>query len=160
MQAVLRKFIRKTKYRFEQFFGRLAPFKLPETLTREDVIAVAQFHFPEIPLPYLKMIAGRAMQCAGYLKAVEFTAKRARHLAKLAGRAGQIQEEDVLRAIEEMMPSKPDTARVKKTCSEPATPLHRGANRAVTAGRGGNDEISSESHNDSPSRIAAEHLAA
>lgn len=144
------RFIKKTKYRFEQFFGRIAKFELPETLTREDVIAVAQNHFPEIALPYLKMIAGRAMQCAGYLQAVTFTAQRARHLAKKAGREGEITEADIERAIIEMMPIKPDAARQKRPCTPVADQMQA---ESDGTGRAAHEEISSEEHADSRSRI-------
>jgi hypothetical protein len=103
--GAFKKYVRKTQYRFDQFLGRTAPFTLPSKLTKEDVLAVGQIHFPEIPLPFLKLIAGRAMLSPGYLQSFEFTAKRARCLARKAGRTAPI-EGDVMKAMEEMMPCK------------------------------------------------------
>jgi hypothetical protein len=152
--GALNRFTNKTGYKMEQFLGRLAKFKLPETLSREDVIAVAQIHFPEIALPYLKMIAARAMQCAGYLQAVEFTALYARHLAKRAGREGNITEEDVERAIAERMPGKTDAARQNRPCTHVADQVKEPRRVARTL----NNEFASESLPDS-GRILEPSLA-
>lgn len=156
-----RKFARKTQHRFDQFFGRTARFALPATLSHSDVIAVAEKHFPEIDRDYLGLIAGRAMQCQpgeepsgriqpGFLHGIKVTASRARHLAKRAGRPGSITEEDVKRAMDEQMPVE---APKKSVCKEPAP-------APQTPRAGAPERLSRESHNDSPSRSAAEELAA
>jgi hypothetical protein len=156
-----RKFARKTRHRFDQFFGRTARFALPATLSRSDVIAVAEKHFPEIDRDYLGLIAGRAMQCQpgadpagriqpGFLHGIKVTASRARHLAKRAGRPGSITEEDVMRAMDEQMPI---AAPKKGVCKEPAPAPQTRRTEAP-------ERLSRASHNDSPSRFAAEELAA
>jgi hypothetical protein len=161
-----RKFARKTHHRFDQFFGRTARFSLPSTLGRSDVIAVAEKHFPEIDRDYLELIAGRAMQCQpgadptgriqpGFLNGIKVTASRARHLAKRAGRQGVITEDDVRRAMDEQMPV---SAPKKAACKEPAPQVH--TTPSVIRGGGRQKTISSDDHEDSPSRISAGELAA
>jgi hypothetical protein len=156
-----RKFARKTRHRFDQFFGRTARFALPATLSRSDVVAVAEKHFPEIDRDYLGLIAGRAMQCQpgadpagriqpGFLHGIKVTASRARHLAKRAGRPGSITEEDVMRAMDEQMPI---AAPKKSVCKEPAPAPQTRRTEAP-------ERLSRESHNDAPARFAAEELAA
>ncbi|HEV8544243.1 MAG TPA: AAA family ATPase [Verrucomicrobiae bacterium] len=123
-----RRYIRKTNYRFEQFLGRTARFVMPEILDKEDVIAVAEKHFPGIALPFLKKIAGRAMRLSGFLQAVEMTAKYALFLASEAGREGRVEEADVIAAIEQMLPCKAAALSPEK---EPLNEGESAVNRAL-----------------------------
>jgi hypothetical protein len=97
-------YVKTTGYRIEQWLGRLAPAViLPADLGTADLLAVAKLHFPEMPVPFLKLIAARAMRSEGYLKNLEITAKRASFLAEEQGRA-HVTIEDVKQAIAQMMP--------------------------------------------------------
>jgi len=124
------KYVRKTGYSIEQFLGRVSfSVRLPTNLSPEDLLAVARIHFPELDPDYLDLIAGTAMVAESYLKAVENISRRARFIAKRAGR-DQIGSADVELAISEVSPpvaptqtrtAKPKPVPTPKT--SPATPL-------------------------------------
>lgn len=80
------RFIKKTGYAMEQFFGRNhRAVQLPEELDAEDMIAVAKIHFPEMGKDYLELIADMASVSENYLQAVEAIAKLARYFARRDG---------------------------------------------------------------------------
>ncbi len=100
----LDQYVKTTGYKMEQWLGRMAPpVILPADLGREDLLAVAKLNFPDMPMPFLKLIAARAMRSEGYLKNLEITAKRAAFLAEENGR-NQVNAQDVQDAIAQMMP--------------------------------------------------------
>ena len=100
----LDQYVKITGYNIGQWLGRITnPVVLPADLGREDLLAVAKIHFPEMPMPFLKLIAARAMRSEGYLKHLEMTAKRAEFLAEEDGR-DQVRLEDVQNAIAQIMP--------------------------------------------------------
>ena len=103
-KQTLDQYVKTTGYRMEQWLGRLAPATiLPADLGKQDLLAVARIHFPDMPEPFLKLIAADAMNSEGYLKNMEITAKCARFIAQERGHAPPTLE-DVQAAIEEIMP--------------------------------------------------------
>lgn len=100
----LAQYVKATGHNMEQWLGRLAPtVALPAELSREDLKAVARIHFPDLSEELRALIAARAMQSEGYLKNMEFAAKRARYLAQKKNR--EVTLEDVDQAIEQMLPT-------------------------------------------------------
>ena len=100
----LDKFVKKTGFVMEQWLGRMAPIvTLPADVDRDDLLAVARLNFPDIRPAFLKLIAARAMQSEGLLHHIEITAKRARFIAREAGRPEPGQA-DIESAIADMMP--------------------------------------------------------
>lgn len=85
MNQTLERFAAKTKYNFEQWLGRLAPpVVLADYCDKDELMAVAGVHFPEFPSLLLEKICSRAMTSEGYLKSMEFTARHASALARIA----------------------------------------------------------------------------
>jgi len=77
------RFIKKTGYAMEQFFGRnFLTVRLPAELDEEDLVAVARIHFPELGDDYLAVTADFARMSENYLQTVEAIAKRARFIAR------------------------------------------------------------------------------
>jgi hypothetical protein len=106
-KQTLDKYVTTTGYRMEQWLGRMAPpVILSDVLPFEEIVAVARKHFPELPEVLLGEIADRAILSGGYLKSVELTGRRARFLARERGHTVPTME-DVLDAIEAMMPTSP-----------------------------------------------------
>ncbi|MFO1499175.1 MAG: AAA family ATPase [Verrucomicrobiota bacterium] len=121
----LERFAKDTGHTMEQWIGRMAPVvTLPEELGREDLLAVASLKFPGIPEPLRKVICGRAMRTAGYLKNIELVATYALFLAK----GGQVTLEHVETALETVLPG---------TGKPAATPEQRPCNRTVQEGFSG-----------------------
>ncbi len=103
-RQTLEQYSRVTARKMTEWLGRLAPAViLPPDLDKDDMMAIARIHFPDLPQPYLKLIIARAMQSEGYIKNLEFAAKRALFNARQDGRL-QPSIEDVELAIKEMMP--------------------------------------------------------
>jgi hypothetical protein len=99
--TALKKYVKKTSHRFDQFFGRTQTFKISSKISLDQIMAVARFHFPELNPALLKIIAGRAKQYGtSCLQKVEQIAKRARHLARKGGRPN-ISKEDLMEAMSE-----------------------------------------------------------
>lgn len=79
----VQRFVKKTGYAMEQFFGRnYRTVQLPAELEEEDMIAVSRIHFPELGDEYLALIADLARVSENYLQAVEAIAKLARYIAR------------------------------------------------------------------------------
>ena len=77
-RQTLDQYVKATGYRVEQWLGRLAPAViLPPDLGKDDLLAVAKVHFPDMPPPFLKPVQRHAMASEGYIKNMEITAKRA-----------------------------------------------------------------------------------
>jgi hypothetical protein len=103
----LQAYVEKTKYRVEQWLGRMAPaVVLSDVIPFDEIMAVARMHFPEIPDDLLGEIADRAILANGHLKNVELAGRRARFIARERGHAKPTVK-DVQDAIEEMMPAQP-----------------------------------------------------
>jgi hypothetical protein len=122
----LEKYAAKTKYNLEQWLGRLAPpLVLADYYDRDELMAVAQVHFPEFPVKLLALICSRAMQSEAYLKGMEFAARYASALAQdRKHRSPTIQ--DVDEAIERMMPGKakvPEAGPKAPSANRVSTPL-------------------------------------
>ncbi len=98
-----RKFVKKTGYIMDQFLGKMHDTtKLPEELSRQEMIAVARVHLPELGSDYLAVIADAAIMSPNYLHAVESIAKRCRYLARKSGRS-RISAGDIETAAGEIM---------------------------------------------------------
>jgi hypothetical protein len=124
--GAVNRFVKKTQYSIEQFLGREAMrVPLPNELPHEDLVSVAQVHFPEADDDLLELIAGTAMQSESYLKAVENIARRARYNAQKRG-AKRLALRDVEKAIGEVMPA-PSVATPKQAAQ--SAPLKAPAKR-------------------------------
>jgi len=139
-------FLKKTKYRFDQFFGRsAATFTLPNTLEFEDLLSVAQLHFPGIDKDLLELIASKAMQSESYLQAMEHIAKRAQYLARRNGKK-TVDEGSIEAAFRDILPSvqfvrtKPEPKRDRGSAvrSAEGTSSRAGAGLAQTVQPAGN----------------------
>jgi hypothetical protein len=119
-RETLAAYVKKTGYNMEQWLGRLAPaVVLPESLAKEDVLAVVRKHFAGVPEPFLKLVAARAMQSEGYLKNAELCLKRSLFLAGERGRT-KPDLADVQEALDYIMPGAATTA-APATMPRPAT---------------------------------------
>jgi hypothetical protein len=88
-----------THWTSEQFTGRIGHYqKLPDSLSERDLFAVAHAALPEGDEVSIEMLVRYAQGSAKYLAAIESAARRARFLAKKAGRDGVIRR-DVKSAI-------------------------------------------------------------
>ena len=68
----LKKFVNATGYNFAQIIGRtLLNVVLPRELDRQDVLAVARIHFPDVDEDCLMYIGATAMQSESYLQTME-----------------------------------------------------------------------------------------
>jgi len=121
----LDKFVKKTGYAMEQWLGRMPPIViLPEAVDRDKMLAVAKVHFPDIPPVFLKLISARARQSEGLFQHMEFTAKRARHIAREArGQGATPTFEDIELAIAYMMPHAARPSAPDSPGSSPADAL-------------------------------------
>jgi hypothetical protein len=144
------KFVSKTKFAMEQFFGRIyRSVQLPDELDRSDLIAVARIHFPEFSDEGLEEIADQADLSENYLQTMEAVAKLARHIARREGHH-RITVSDIETASSEIIPRRaaPEPDATPGTKQRPVTrrtPVHiaeraikpplRAASRAVQASR-------------------------
>ena len=86
-ESAVSRFVKKTHYTMEQFFGRnFLTRRLPAALPEADLVAVAKIHFPEMDEVTLGYIASEARLSQNYLQAVEGIAKLARWKAARANR--------------------------------------------------------------------------
>jgi hypothetical protein len=127
----LEKYVKTTGYRMEQWLGRMAPpVILSDKIPFEEIVAVARKHFPEFPELLLEEIADRAILSDGHLKNMELAGRRARFLARERKHPTPTLQ-DVMDAIDEMMPSSPrnvshqpevpPAAPLPSRCTQPAT---------------------------------------
>jgi hypothetical protein len=132
-RETLAAYVKKTGYNMEQWLGRLAPaVVLPESLAKEDVLAVVRKHFGGVPEPFLKLVAARAMQSEGYRKNAELCLKRSLFLAGERGRT-QPDLADVQEALNYIMPGTSPTA-APATMPRPATDRALQLSRSPRAG--------------------------
>ena len=104
---LVNRFIKKTGYAMEQFFGRNhRAVRLPAELSSEDMVAVARIHFPEMDDDYLALIADLAGMSENYLQAVEAISKLARYIARREGHR-RITAADIEAAASEVIPRQP-----------------------------------------------------
>jgi len=83
-----RVFEEKSHWASEQFIGRISHFeRLPEELNEQDLRAVAQALLPEGSKKGIQLLVDYAMSSRKDLAAIESGVKRARFLARKAGRA-------------------------------------------------------------------------
>lgn len=103
-EGQLKRFDKLTCYNMEQFTGRIARrIQLPEELTREDLFAVARFHFADFRSSELKVIVMAARISHSYLKAIEDIASLARWKAQTR-KSATVEFHDVEAAITETIP--------------------------------------------------------
>jgi len=104
------KFVKKTGFAMEQFFGRVwGTIQLPDELPREDLIAVARIHFPEVSAEQIELVADLAELSENYLQTVDAVAKRARYIARREGHR-RITVSDLETAAFEVFPRGPAPA--------------------------------------------------
>jgi AAA domain len=144
------KFVKKTAFSMQQFTGRnYRIVELPTEMDREDLIAVARIHFPELGIEYLEVIADLAELSENYLQMVEAVAKLSRFVARREGHH-RITVSDIETAASELIPRRevpepdstsgdrqqPGTRRTPVRAAERAIkePL-KAASRAVQPGR-------------------------
>jgi hypothetical protein len=123
----------ETGYNLEQWDARVGrPVVLPDKLSREDMLRVARYHFPDAGEALTAGICARAMASKQYLGGMERIAKRARFLA--AERGDSISQADVQAAAQwagiEVKPLLP--LRVAETLPPPEK-LARGSVRGPSA---------------------------
>lgn len=101
-------FARVTGFNMDQWNGRLLqeqPIELPESITREEMLAVAAVHFPGLDLQYLELIVryGRASKGTlfGYIRSVS---RVAWYLTKEAGKKSPRLTE-IEQAIQTVLPA-------------------------------------------------------
>lgn len=122
------RFVRKTGFAMQQFFGRNhRVVQLPGELEEADMIAVAQIHFPEMGDDYLALIADLAGLSENYLQTVEAVAKLARYIARREGHR-RITVSDIETAASEVIPRRAVPARD----SALGTAQQSGAKRTLT----------------------------
>jgi hypothetical protein len=108
------RFVKKTGYAMEQFFGRNhRSVRLPDELSHSDLVAVARVHFPELGDDYLELIADLAEVSENYLQAVEAIAGLARYIARREGRK-RITVADLKAAAAEVIPLRADASMPTK----------------------------------------------
>lgn len=113
------RYVKKTGYTMEQFIGRNFLVKrLPNSLSEQDLIAVARIHFPELDEDSHGFIASEARVANNYLQAVEAISRRARWLAKRHARP-RVTFADVEAAAAEVLP-RADLSAALPTCQADA----------------------------------------
>jgi hypothetical protein len=125
------RFVKKTHYTMEQFFGRnFLTRRLPATISEADMIAVARVHFPGMDEDILGYIASEARLSQNYLQAVEAIAKLARWKAAKANRRLGLRE--LKAAVAEVLPRETASAGASgiQDHGEDATEGRRFAGRA------------------------------
>lgn len=118
------RFVKKTGYNFGQFIGRkMLDIPLPDSLDQDDLLAVAQFHFPALDPLDLELIVAKAMQSEAYIASVEAIAQRAQWIAARDGHPA-VTFEDVELAIAEVIPSaSPAPAPPRPAPALPSNPI-------------------------------------
>jgi len=130
---MVNRFIKKTGYAMEQFFGRnYRTVQLPNELEEPDMIAVARIHFPEFGEDYLSLIADMARMSENYLQTVEAIAKLARYIAR-RDRHARITVDDLEAAASEVIPRRVRESQEPPTAAPQA--VTRPAAKRGTKGR-------------------------
>lgn len=139
-----RRFVKATGYAIEQFDGRLLKtVELPESLSPEDLLAVARIHFPELEEDYLQYVVETMVAPErNYLSDLEKIAALARDNAQECGRkvpeVADIDSAiaDVLPVAAPTKPSQPSKEGPEAAPrSTPAKALHRPGKTLARSGR-------------------------
>jgi hypothetical protein len=107
-KRVEKNYLKATGYTIEQFEGRLlrSAVVLPDDLPREEMIAVARIHFPDLSAAHLEWIVRHVRAFQGcVLSCIENIARLSRIHAEEAGRAS-LRMDDIKQAIAECLPSR------------------------------------------------------
>ncbi len=92
---------KRTHWTSEQFTGRIGHYlQLPKSLGEEDLTKVALALLPKGDPKSIEILVRYAQSSAKYLAGIETAVRRARHLAKKAGR-DNVERADIKRAIQE-----------------------------------------------------------
>src|ERR1035441_2214597 len=109
---------KRTHWTSEQFIGRIGHYlPLPKSLGEEDLGKVAKGLLPEGDAKSIEILVRYAQSSAKYLAGIETTVRRARYLAKKAGR-DKVERADIKRAIQEAVI--PSDSALAHALSEPA----------------------------------------
>lgn len=131
---MVNRFVKKTGYAMEQFFGRnYRTIELPDELEQCDLLAVARIHFPELEEDYLALVADYALVSENYLQAVEAIASVARFTARRDGRK-RITVADIKAAASEVIPRR-EVAQHDTVQTVPKARLNTPAKRVQTTRR-------------------------
>ena len=120
---------KRTHWKSEQFIGRIGHYlPLPKSLGEDDLAKVAKVLLPTGDAKSIEILVRYAQSSAKYLAGIEIAVRRARYLAKKAGR-DRVERGDVKRAIQEaVIPSDSALANalaapIKGPRKRTATPL-------------------------------------
>jgi hypothetical protein len=127
-------FLKATDFAIEQFDGRIIKrVELPETISREDMIAIARSHLSELPEAVAIYIAERVSSTQrDYVSDVSTIAALARSLAEDAGRALPVLA-DIDAAILDLLPA-PEMPACASRSAAPAKRLHAPCNAPAVPG--------------------------
>ena len=121
--SAVSRFVKKTRYTMEQFFGRnFLTRKLPDALSKADMLAVARIHFPDMDDDAIGYIACEATLSENYLQAVAGIAKLARWKASKANR--RISARDIEAAVAEVLPGRGMAATEPPGAEDASTRRH------------------------------------
>ncbi len=125
-KGAIDRYVKKTRYDMTQFFGRdFLPCALPDTLSEEDLIAVARIHLPEMGESALGYIANQARLSQNYLQAVEAIARRVRYLIQKHG--GTFRVRDLKTAVSEVLGGFPPQPTGPLLAVDQGNPEHQDA---------------------------------
>jgi len=120
-KRVEKNYLKVTGYTIEQFEGRLlrSAVVLPEELPRDEMIAVARIHFPDLSESHLEWIVRHVRAFQGsVLSCIENIARLSRIYAEEDGRTS-LKLADIKQAISDCLPSRASAAQIP----EDAAPL-------------------------------------
>lgn len=111
-----KRFVDRTKFAIEQFDGRiLKVIHLPDELSGDDLLAVAQALFPDLPSDYLDYLVESVLAVErNYVSDLEKIATLSRDNAREAGRLRPVLD-DIKSAMAEVFPSLPSSQPPSKT---------------------------------------------
>jgi len=111
----------RTGWTSEQFIGRIGHYqKLSESLTADDLKAVARAFIPYADARSIEALVSYAQMSAKYLAGIEAVAVRAQFIMRRAGRQ-KVEFKDVMRAIDEsVIPSDSAFAAAMNSVGKPA----------------------------------------
>lgn len=111
----------RTNWNAGQFIGRIGHYeKLPDTLPRRDLEAVARVRLPGAPADAIEALVIYASNSKKYLAGIKAVADRAQYQVEKAGRS-KVELLDVMRAIDEsVIPSDAAFAEAMSATAKPA----------------------------------------
>ena len=115
-KRVEKNYLKVTGYTIEQFEGRLlrSAVILPDELLREEMIAVARIHFPDLSDDHLDYIVSHVRAFQGsVLSCIENIARLSRIYAEESGRKS-LKLSDIKQAISDCIPSRPRPDQTQK----------------------------------------------